>query len=218
MSDSANAAPPAKPKSGALNLLVDYGPIAVFFLVYRTYAPKDHASLSEVAAVIRATGSFMVAALIALAVSKWKLGKVSPMLWLSTALIVVFGGLTIVFQDRVWIQIKPTVIYLLFGIALLAGYWRGVPLLRTLLQAAFEGLDEAGWMKLSRNWGWFFLVLAAINEVLRHTLQFGDWIAAKLWLFLPLTFLFTFTQVPMLLRHGLAQDAEKDVLTDPPHE
>ena len=218
MSDSANATLPAKPKSGALNLLVDYGPIAVFFLVYRYFAPKDHASLSEVAAVIRATGSFMIAALIALAVSKWKLGKVSPMLWLSTALIVVFGGLTIVLQDRVWIQIKPTVIYLLFGIALLAGYWRGVPLLRTLLQAAFEGLDEAGWMKLSRNWGWFFLVLAAINEVLRHTLQFGDWIAAKLWLFLPLTFLFTFTQVPMLLRHGLAQDAEKDVLTDPPHE
>ena len=218
MSDSANATLPAKPKSGALNLLVDYGPIAVFFLVYRYFAPKDHASLSEVAAVIRATGSFMVAALIALAVSKWKLGKVSPMLWLSTALIVVFGGLTIVLQDRVWIQIKPTVIYLLFGIALLAGHWRGVPLLRTLLQAAFEGLDEAGWMKLSRNWGWFFLVLAAINEVLRHTLQFGDWIAAKLWLFLPLSFLFTFTQVPMLLRHGLAQDAEKDVLTDPPHE
>lgn len=218
MTEPVSSAPLAKPKSGALNLLVDYGPIAVFFLVYRYYAPKDHASLSEVAAVIRATGSFMVAALIALAVSKWKLGKVSPMLWLSTALIVVFGGLTIFFQDRIWIQIKPTVIYLLFGVSLLAGYIRGVPLLRTLLQAAFEGLDEAGWMKLSRNWGVFFLVLAAINEVLRHVLPFGDWIAAKLWLFLPLTFLFTFTQIPMLLRHGLAQDGEKDVLTDPPHE
>lgn len=218
MTEPVSSVPPAKPKSGALNLLVDYGPIAVFFLVYRYYAPKDHASLSEVAAVIRATGSFMVAALIALAVSKWKLGKVSPMLWLSTALIVVFGGLTIFFQDRIWIQIKPTVIYLLFGVSLLAGYIRGVPLLRTLLQAAFEGLDEAGWMKLSRNWGVFFLVLAAINEVLRHVLPFGDWIAAKLWLFLPLTFLFTFTQIPMLLRHGLAQDGEKDVLTDPPHE
>lgn len=218
MTEPVSSAPLAKPKSGALNLLVDYGPIAVFFLVYRYYAPKDHASLSEVAAVIRATGSFMVAALIALAVSKWKLGKVSPMLWLSTALIVVFGGLTIFFQDRIWIQIKPTVIYLLFGVSLLGGYVRGVPLLRTLLQAAFEGLDEAGWMKLSRNWGVFFLVLAAINEVLRHVLPFGDWIAAKLWLFLPLTFLFTFTQIPMLLRHGLAQDGEKDVLTDPPHE
>ncbi len=208
----------AKPKSGTLNLLVDYGPIAVFFAVYRLYAPADHASLGEVGAVIRATGSFMVAAVIALAVSKWKLGRISPMLWLSTGLIVVFGSLTIFFQDQVWIQIKPTVIYLLFGVALLAGMWKGVPLLRTLLQTAFEGLDDAGWMKLSRNWGWFFLVLALLNEVLRHTLQFGDWIAAKLWLFLPLTFLFTFAHIPMLLRHGLAQDAEKDVLADPPHE
>ncbi|MDE2436864.1 MAG: septation protein IspZ, partial [Sphingomonadales bacterium] len=64
----------------------------------------------------------------------------------------------------------------------------------------------------------FFLFLAALNETLRHMLQFGDWIAAKLWLFLPMTFLFTFAHIPMLLRHGLAQDAEKDVLTDPPHE
>ncbi|MDE2413072.1 MAG: septation protein IspZ, partial [Sphingomonadales bacterium] len=134
------------------------------------------------------------------------------------ALIVVFGGLTIIFQDRTWIQIKPTAIYLLFGISLLVGWRRGVPLLRTLLQAAFEGLDDAGWMKLSRNWGWFFLFLAALNEVLRHTLQFGDWIAAKLWLFLPLTFLFTFAHIPMLLRHGLAQEAEGEVLSDPPHE
>ncbi|MBS0475065.1 MAG: septation protein IspZ [Proteobacteria bacterium] len=217
MSETA-AATASKPKSGLLNLLVDYGPIAVFFLVYRFYAPKDHASLGEVTAVIRATASFMGAAVVALAVSKWKLGRVSPMLWLSTALIVVFGGLTIIFQDRTWIQIKPTAIYLLFGISLLVGWRRGVPLLRTLLQAAFEGLDDAGWMKLSRNWGWFFLFLAALNEVLRHTLQFGDWIAAKLWLFLPLTFLFTFAHIPMLLRHGLAQEAEGEVLSDPPHE
>lgn len=207
-----------KPKSGTLNLVVDYGPIAVFFAVYRYFAPADHASLGEVAAVIRATGCFMLAAVIALAVSKWKLGKISPMLWLSTALIVVFGTMTIFFQDKTWIQIKPTVIYLLFGISLLIGVARGKPLLRTLLQAAFEGLDDAGWMILSRNWGLFFLALAGLNEALRHTLSFGDWIAAKLWLFLPLTFLFTFAHIPMLLRHGLAQEAEKDVLTDPPHE
>ncbi|MBS0480998.1 MAG: septation protein IspZ [Proteobacteria bacterium] len=211
-------APPARPRSGALNLAVDYGPIAVFFVLYRFYAPSDHASLGEVTAVIRATAGFMAAAVIALAVSKWKLGKISPMLWLSTALIVVFGGLTILFQDKTWIQIKPTVIYLLFGITLLIGVARGVPLLRTLLQAAFEGLDDRGWMILSRNWGWFFLFLAALNEALRHWLQFGDWIAAKLWLFLPLTFLFTFAHIPMLLRHGLAQQAEEEVITTPPHD
>jgi intracellular septation protein len=95
---------------------------------------------------------------------------------------------------------------------------RGKPLLKYLLEAAFEGLSDTGWMKLSRNWGWFFFALAALNEVLRRQLDFGDWIAAKLWVFLPLTFLFTFVQIPMLLRNGMAEPATKDVLTDPPHE
>lgn len=209
----------AKPKSGWLNLVVDYGPVVVFFLLYRHYSPADKTNaVAEVLAVIQATGGFMAAALVALAVSKWKLGHVSPMLWLSTALIVGFGALTVVLRDPIWIQVKPTAIYLLFAGALLIGVWRGKALLQYLLQAAFEGLDQTGWMKLSRNWGLFFLVLALINEVLRHQLDFGDWIAAKLWVFLPLTFLFTFSQIPMLLRHGLAQEAEDEVLSDPPHE
>jgi intracellular septation protein len=101
---------------------------------------------------------------------------------------------------------------------LLIGVARGKPLLKYLLQAAFEGLNDLGWMKLSRNWGLFFFALAALNEVLRRQLSFGDWIAAKLWLFMPLTFLFTFAHIPMLLRHGLAEQAEGEVLSDPPHE
>ncbi|WP_374531741.1 inner membrane-spanning protein YciB [Novosphingobium sp.] len=208
-----------KPGSGLLNLLVDYGPIAVFFAIYRYYAPSDHNdAVAEVLAVIRGTVAFMVTAVAALAVSRWKLGKISPMLWLSTGLIVVFGGLTVFFQDERWIQIKPTVIYLGFGAALLLGAARGKPLLKYLLAAAFEGLNDAGWMKLSRNWGFFFFFLAALNEVLRRQLEFGDWIAAKLWLFMPLTFLFTFAHIPMLLKHGMSESAEAEVITDPPHE
>lgn len=209
----------AQKKSSWLNLLVDYGPIMVFFLVYRHYSPEDREnSVAEVLAVIRGTGAFMAAAVIALVVSKWKLGRVSPMLWLSTALIVFFGGLTILLRDQFYIQIKPTAIYLIFGITLLVGVMRGTSLLRVLLEAAFEGLDERGWMILSRNWGLFFLVLAAMNEGFRHFLSFGGWLQAKLWVFLPLTFLFTFAHIPMLLRHGLGKDAEEEVITHPPHE
>lgn len=215
------ATPSAQKKSGSgwLNLLVDYGPILVFFLVYRHYSPRDHNNpVGEVFAVIRGTASFMGAAVLALIVSRWKLGRISPMLWLSTALIVGFGALTIALGDPVWIQRKPTAIYLMFGAALLIGVRRGKALLKILLEAAFEGLSDAGWLKLSRNWGWFFFFLAALNEALRHYLTFGDWIAAKLWLFMPLSFLFTFAQLPMLLRHGLAREAEGEVLSDPPHE
>ncbi|MEY4471892.1 MAG: hypothetical protein RL671_196 [Pseudomonadota bacterium] len=208
-----------KQKSGWLNLVVDYGPVIVFFAVYKYFSPADRGnSVAEVLAVIQGTVSFMVAAVIALLVSKWKLGKVSPMLWLSTLLIVGFGGLTVLLHDPIWIQVKPTAIYLLFGVTLLVGLWRGKALLKLLLEAAFEGLSDEGWMKLSRNWGLFFLALAALNEGLRHWLSFGDWIAAKLWIFLPATFLFTFAQIPMLLRHGLAVDQQTDVLENPPHE
>lgn len=207
-----------KPPSGWLNLLVDYGPLIVFFLTYRYYAPESEDMAGELFAVIRSTGAFIIAALIALAVSRWRLGKVSPMLWLSTALIAGFGALTIFFQDEFYVQIKPTVIYLIFGIALLVAWRMGKALLKWLLEAAFEGLDEAGWLKLSRNWGFFFLFLAALNETLRLYLSFGDWLAAKLWVFLPLSFLFTFAQLPMLLRHGLAADEKADVIEHPPSE
>jgi intracellular septation protein len=174
--------------------------------------------VGEIGAVIRGTGAFIVAALVALAVSHWRLGKVSPMLWLSTVLIVGFGALTIFFADPTFVQLKPTIIYVGFGVLLLAGWSRGKALLKTLLEAAFEGLSDEGWLKLSRNWGVFFLCLAALNEALRHYLNFGDWLAAKLWVFLPLSFLFTFTQLPMLLRHGLAVDEEAKVLQNPPPE
>ncbi len=209
----------SKQKSGWLNLAIDYGPVIVFFAVYKFYSPADRGnSVGEVLAVMSGTVAFMIAAVIALLVSKWKLGKVSPMLWLSTVLIVGFGGLTVLLHDPIWIQVKPTAIYLLFGVTLLVGLWRGKALLKVLLEAAFEGLSDEGWMKLSRNWGLFFLVLAAANEGLRHWLSFGDWIAAKLWVFLPATFLFTFTQIPMLMRHGLATEEKAEVLENTPHD
>ena len=213
-----------KPKSGWLNIAVDYAPVLVFFLSYRHFAPSDQNDpIGAMLAVVKSTGAFMVAAVTALVISRWRLGHISPMLWLSTLLIVGFGGLTILLRDPVWIQIKPTAIYLLFGITLLIGAWRGRPLLKYLLEAAFEGLSDTGWLKLSRNWGVFFLLLAALNEALRARYNiangnFGTWISLKLWLFMPLSFLFTFTQLPMLMRHGLMQEAEGEVLADPPHE
>jgi intracellular septation protein len=213
-----------KAKSGWLNIAVDYGPVLVFFLTYRHFSPSDHNdAFGEMRAVLISTFAFMFAAITALGVSRWRLGHISPMLWLSTLLIVGFGGLTILLRDPVWIQIKPTAIYVMFGVTLLIGYYRGKPLLKYLLEAAFEGLSDTGWLKLSRNWGLFFFFLAVMNEVLRRIYNvehgnFGTWIALKLWLFMPLSFLFTFTQLPMLLKHGLMQEAEGEVLSDPPHE
>jgi intracellular septation protein len=207
-----------KAKSGWINVAVDYGPLVVFFLAYRHFSPTGEDAAGEILAVVKSTGAFIVASLVALAISKWRLGKISPMLALSTALIVGFGALTIYFQNQRFIQWKPTIIYLGFGIALLLGWRRGKALLKVLLEAAFDGLSDEGWLKLSRNWGLFFLVLAALNIALTYALSFEAWLAAKLWLFMPLSFLFTFTQLPMLLRHGLATGAEEEAVQNPPVE
>lgn len=218
MTETAKATPPAKPKSSWLNLAVDYGPLLVFFLAYRAFSPKDagDAGLGAVVAVTKGTVAFMVATVAALVVSKWRLGKISPMLWLSSALILGFGALTVFLGDPFWIQVKPTAIYLLFAAVQFGGLWRGKPVLRTLLQSAFDGLSEEGWLKLSRNWAFFFLFLAVLNEVLRHTLSFDGWLQAKLWGVTTLSFLFTFAQIPMLLRHGLGEEAEAEAGNETP--
>ena len=86
-----------------------------------------------------------------------------------------------------------------------------------LLEAAFEGLNDEGWLKLSRNWCFFFLFRAALNEVLRMSLTFGDWLTAKLWVFMPLSFIFTFTQLPMLMKYGLSAEGKiEEETTLPP--
>ena len=206
-----------KTASSWLNVAVDYGPLLVFLGVYRWKAPADPDPVGELSAIIAGTAAFMLAAVIALAVSKWRLGKVSPMLWFSTALIVGFGSLTIFFGDPTFVQLKPTIIYACFGIALLGGVLAGKALLKVLLEAAFEGLTDEGWLKLSRNWGVFFLALALLNEGLRAQLSFESWLWAKLWVFLPLTFLFTFSQIPLLMRHGMSLEGQAEA-GDPPAE
>ena len=169
--------------SSWISVAVDYGPLLVFLGVYRWQSPPDPNPVSELSAIIAGTGAFMVAAVAALVISKWRLGKVSPMLWFSTALIVGFGSLTIFFGDPTFVQLKPTLIYATFGVALLGGFVAGKALLRILLEAAFEGLNEQGWLKLSRNWGVFFLGLAGLNEVLRAQMDFEGWLWAKIWVF-----------------------------------
>ncbi|XUU59672.1 inner membrane-spanning protein YciB [Erythrobacter sp. HA6-11] len=213
MSDT--QAPSPKPKSSWENMLVDYAPLLIFIGFYKYSAPTGSDAAGEIAAVITGTLAFMVAAILALVVSKWRFGTVSPMLIFSTVLIVGFGALTIFFGDPLFIQVKPTIIYSVLGAALLIGVWRGKSLLQILLQQAFEGVDEQGWLKLSRNWGLFFFFLAGVNEVLRYLYNFENgkfetYLWADFWVILPLTFLFTFSQIPMLLKHGFSLDGGED--------
>jgi intracellular septation protein len=194
---------PKKSEGSLLPLLLDFGPLLIFFAVFKL-TQSDGAALASTRAAINGTLAFMVAILVAVAVSKWKLGRVSPMLWLSAVLVIGFGALTIYFNDESFIQIKPTIIYTAFAVLLLGGWATGRPLLRYLLQAAYDGLNETGWMKLSRNWGIFFAAMALINEALRYGLDFETWLTVKVWGVTAVSFLFAMSQIPMLMKHGLA--------------
>ncbi|MEM8724322.1 MAG: septation protein IspZ [Pseudomonadota bacterium] len=208
-----------KAGSSWISVAVDYGPLLVFLTVYFWNSPSadDPNQISgTLYAIVTSVGAFMVAAVIALGLSKWINGTVSKMLMLSTILIIGFGALTILLRDPFWVQIKPTVLYVFFGAVLLIGWLKKKALLQWLLEAAFEGVNEEGWLKLSRNWAFFFFFLAGFNEAIRLTLDFGWWLTTKTWAFLLLTFIFSASQIPMLLKHGLDIGEEEDVLKDEP--
>ncbi len=190
-----------------LRMAIDFGPLAVFFLV------NTLAGGPKLAKVLMATTAFMVATAIAMIVSRVKAGRISPMLWISGALVLFFGGLTLWFRDDTFIKMKPTIVYLMFATILGFGLATGRPLLRLLLESAYPGLTDTGWRKLTINWVGFFLLMAVLNEAVWRTQSWDFWVGFKLWGAVPLTLLFAILNIPMLMKHGLA--TEKDAPLPP---
>jgi intracellular septation protein len=201
----------AKEPHGFMRLVVDFGPLVVFFATYKITDGGLHGTLV-------ATGAFMVAVMIAIGAALLAFRKVTPMVWLSTVLIVTFGAITLYLRDPRFIQMKPTLYYGVLAAILLGGLTRGKPLLRWLFGPIFPGLDDAGWLKLSRNWALFFVALAIVNEVMRATLTFETWLTTKVWGVPIVSLIFAAANIPMLLRHGLDAESKKDVIGEAPVE
>ncbi|CAN5547905.1 septation protein A [soil metagenome] len=205
--------PPLRPKlCPGLRLAIDFGPLAIFFFVNMV----THGL--QITRVLTATAAFMVATGIAMAVSRWKAGHVSPMLWMSGALVIVFGGLTLYFHSETFIKVKPTIVYSMFAAVLAFGLATGRPLLQGLLESAYPGLTDKGWRKLTINWMLFFVGMAVLNEfVWRHS-TWDFWVGFKLWGAMPLTVVFALANVPMLLKHGLNDPAAAAETALPPEQ
>jgi intracellular septation protein len=198
-------------KSPAWTMAIDYGPLLSFFVAYKLAGSGLHGTLV-------ATFVFMVAVTIAIVAGLAVVKRISPMIWLSAILIIGFGGITLYLRDPKYIQMKPTVIYLLFASLLFGGLARGKPALRWLFGPIFPGLSDEGWLKLSRNWGLFFLALAGLNEALRATLDFDTWLTVKVWGVTALSVIFAVANMPMLLRHGLDPDSKVRAVEETPVE
>ena len=189
----------AEPQGGA-KLLIDLGPLLVFFLV------NFLAPVPAFAKIFVATGAFMVAMVVAMIFSALRYQRISPLLWFSGVMVVILGGLTIWLHNEAFIKMKPTLYYALVSALLFFGLATDRPLLQRVLGSTYPGLDEIGWKKLTRNWAIFFAFMACLNEAVWRNSSTNFWVGFKLWGALPLTFLFAAANIPMLLRHGLMKE------------
>jgi intracellular septation protein len=200
------AVTPARPEPHALErLALDLGPVAIFFAV-------NAASHN----VFAATATFMGVTLIAMIVSQLRFGRISPMQWFSSAMVLVLGGLTIWLHQDWIIKVKPTIYYLLVSAILWFGLWTGKPTLKLALGNAYPGLDERGWVLLSRNWAIFFVAMAIANEAVWRNFSTNVWAGYKLWGAIPATMIFAVANMPMLLKHGLGAETSAEALVDAP--
>jgi intracellular septation protein len=178
----------------ALKLALHIGPLVLFFAI--------NAKLG----IYTATAAFMVSVLLALGVSYLLTRHVAIMPLVTAAVVLVFGGLTLVLHDELFIKLKPTIIYLLFGGALVVGLALGKPLLGIVFDSVFD-LTEEGWRKLTWRWAVFFFVLAIVNEIVWRNFSTDFWVSFKLFGVVPLTFLFGAAQYPLLQKYSVDKSA-----------
>ena len=171
-------------------LLIDIGPLAVFFIFYSRGDLKS--------AII----PFMIATIIAVLFSYIMEKKIPIMPTVGAFIILIFGGLTIYFDNEVFFKMKPTIINLLFALILYGGMIVNKPLLKFLLGAAIK-LEDEGWKILTQRWISFFIALAIINEIVWRTQSTDIWVNFKVFGILPITFIFTITQFTLIKKYQI---------------
>ncbi|MBX9591374.1 MAG: septation protein A [Hyphomonadaceae bacterium] len=184
---------PAEPNS-LLKLLIDLGPLLVFFLTYAK------------AGIFWATGVLMVATVAALIASRVLLGRFALAPAVTAVLVVVFGGLTFLLDDPRFIKMKPTIINLLFAGILGFGIATGRPLLKMLMGEALR-LTDQGWHKMTVRWALFFVAMAVVNEIVWRNFSEAAWVNFKVFGILPLTLIFAMAQVGLIKRYEARADA-----------
>lgn len=171
-------------------LLIDIGPLAVFFIFYTKSGLQASILPLMIATVIAVLFSYILEK------------KIPIMPTVGAGIVLIFGGLTIYFDNEIFIKMKPTIINLIFAAILYGGMLVRKPLLKILLGAALK-LEEEGWRKLTNRWIGFFIALAILNEIVWRTQSTDIWVNFKVFGILPITFIFTMTQFPLIKKYQI---------------
>ncbi|MCG5243577.1 septation protein A [Azospirillum doebereinerae] len=174
-------------------LAIEAGPLAAFFIA------------NSQAGIMTGTAVFMVAIIIAVAVSWHMERKVPIMPIVGAGFVLLFGGLTLWLQDDLFIKIKPTLVNLLFATVLFVAHLTHRNVLKRLLGTVLNLTDE-GWRILGIRWAWFFLLLAVVNEVVWRNMATDAWVNFKVFGIMPLTLVFSALQAPLILRHQVPDE------------
>ena len=174
-----------------VKLFIDIGPLAIFFIYYKLSGNLIDAILP-----------LMLATVVAVIISYILEKKIPIMPTLGAGIVVIFGGLTIIFDNKIFIFMKPTIINIIFASILYGGVIFKKPLLKYLLGSALK-LEEDGWFILTQRWAAFFIALAVLNEIVWRTMSEDFWVSFKVFGILPITFIFTMTQFPLIKKYQI---------------
>ena len=174
-----------------LKFIADFGPLLIFFTIY--YKSGNNLSV--------AIPPLIISTIIAVAVIYFIEKKIPYIPLVGGIIISLFGGLTLYFDNPVFLYMKPTIINIIFAIILIVGkILFNKNFLKFFFKSAFQ-LDESGWDKLNNRWAYFFIFLAILNEIVWRTQPEATWVNFKVWGILPLTFIFTIFQVPLIQKY-----------------
>lgn len=182
--------------SQKLRFALDMGPLLVFFLCYRF------------AGLMPATFALILFTAASLGITYTMEKRISPMPLVSGVAVAIFGSMTLILNDELFIKIKPTLVNLLFASILLGGVMFKKPLLKYVLESAVKITDE-GWMILSRRWGLFFIFLAALNEYIWRHYPTDFWVSFKVFGMFTCTMGFMLLQLPLMKKYLIEEPESK---------
>lgn len=176
-----------------LKFITDFGPLLIFFTIYY----KSGNNLST------AIPPLIISTLIAVAIMYLVEKKIPYVPLIGAIVISLFGGLTLYFDNPIFIYMKPTIVNIIFaGILIVSNIYFNKNFLKLFLQTAFQ-LNDEGWKKLNFRWAYFFIFLAILNEIVWRTQPETTWVNFKVWGMLPITIIFTAMQLPLINKYKL---------------